>query len=66
MLPLHEEGGVYNFYLYMGSKSKVEEVNGLILPWPTSKSNKTAVTPPEGQPKVPPPPAPFRGPPGRV
>ncbi len=61
MLPVHEEGGVYNFYLYMGDKIKVEEVNGLVPPWPTKGSNKGSVTPPEGQSKVPPPPAPLQG-----
>ena len=58
MLPLYEEGGVYNFYLYMGESSKVEEANGFISAWPTKRSCRGAVVPLERQP--------FTGPPPRV
>ena len=47
MLPLFEEGGVYNFYLYMGAKSGMEEVNG-VVPVAPSPSYKDALIRPSG------------------
>ena len=61
MLPLWEEGGVYNFYLHMGDKSQVSEVNGLakwMAPWPT-KVDKDSVKRTPGTP-------PFTRPPPQV
>ena len=47
MLPLFEEAGVYNFYLYMGAKSGMEEVNGIVPVAPTP-SYKDALIRPKG------------------
>ena len=45
MLPIWEESGVYNFYLYMGQRSKVEEAAALQKKESKNSGEQTASAP---------------------